>query len=337
MTEGACSPALSPHPDTFPDNTRSTLDYTYSLDRWSCVRQVYFVHLVFAYLVFFSGLFCLASRVYPPLHPWHALGGRLYILSMLWCMGTSLLVHNVGLPEGVLVSFLIVLLGMTVGWGCVKLHQGHMQQEVGRRVDEMVILWLSESKVVEVKEETEEHITVKHTARTGSEEMVHKPAPLAAMMMKARSAITSERGIAARIFSYKAAHGALMFMSWVNIAGRIGSSDQKGDFACYTYPVYKQLDSPKFPEGLNTPLTYVPIKDSNYGRLPWSNSIVAWGLELSILPLVGGLAIGGAMAYYEVRYLKKKTIPLSPPLIQRTAQALEIMPKINPRLIWRDA
>jgi len=35
---------------------------------------------------------------------------------MLWAMGSSLLIHNEGLPLAVLVSFLWTMLGLTLGW-----------------------------------------------------------------------------------------------------------------------------------------------------------------------------------------------------------------------------
>ena len=340
MADSACSAPLA-HSDTLPDDTRHTLDYTYSLDRWSCVRQMYFVHLVCVYLVFFSGLFCLASRLLASLHPWHALGGRLYILSMLWCMGSALVIHNVGLPEGVLVSFFILLVGVTGGWACVKVHQGQMQAVVGRRVDGMVVRWGED-----VVRDTVERVKVS------------PPTPLAAMMTKARHEIISERGVAARIFSYKAAHGALMFMSWVNIAGRIISSNQSGDFACYTYPVYKQLDSPHF-KGLDQTLTYVPVRDVNYSRLPWSKSIVAWGVELSVVPLVGALAIGWVFVYvmppvtrwvmvyvvppvmrwmeaYREVYHSKTEDALPPVIVPKQTKAMAMMPKIDHRFIIQE-
>ena len=101
----------------YPYDSRMNLNYTYSLDRLSCVRQVWFLHIAFAYLVTLSGFACLATRILPhSMHRWHAVWGRVYILSMLWCMATAMLVHNTGLPIAVLVSFFIVLFCLTVGW-----------------------------------------------------------------------------------------------------------------------------------------------------------------------------------------------------------------------------
>ena len=89
----------------------------------------------------------------------------------------------------------------------------------------------------------------------------------------------------------QAAHGALMFTSWFNVAGRLFGSNQSGDFTCHTYPVYKQLDSPRF-KGANASLTYVPIEDPAYRELPWAFSLVGWSLCLGLLPLVAAFGFG---------------------------------------------
>jgi len=49
--------------------------------------------------------------------------GRVYILAMLWSTATSLLVHNTGLPAGVLISFVWVMGGLTIGWILINIHQ----------------------------------------------------------------------------------------------------------------------------------------------------------------------------------------------------------------------
>ena len=93
-----------------------------------------------------------------------------------------------------------------------------------------------------------------------------------------------------RIFSLKSAHGALMFMSYFNMVGRLFSSDQSGHFGCYTYHVYKPLDSYKF-SGTGRPITYVPENDPDSAKLPWTSmGTIAWGMLLSLGPL--GLAFG---------------------------------------------
>lgn len=72
-------------------------------------------HLFCAYLVFASGAACLVTRAVRPLAPAHKWCGRVYIVAMLWATGTSLLIHNTGLPIAVLWSFLWALGGLTIG------------------------------------------------------------------------------------------------------------------------------------------------------------------------------------------------------------------------------
>ncbi|KAI8806007.1 hypothetical protein BJ742DRAFT_373687 [Cladochytrium replicatum] len=49
--------------------------------------------------------------------------GRLYIIFMIWAMGSSLLIHNTGLPTGVLWSFLWVGVGLSIGYIAIGFHQ----------------------------------------------------------------------------------------------------------------------------------------------------------------------------------------------------------------------
>ena len=128
MKDDACKATPHGQMSSYPHDSRTNLGYTYSLDKLSCVREFYFIHITFAYLVVLSGIACLLTRRWA--REWHAMFGRAYIVSMLWCMATSLLVHNSGLPVAVLICFLFVLVGMTAGWGCAKLHQHFMHEAV---------------------------------------------------------------------------------------------------------------------------------------------------------------------------------------------------------------
>ena len=105
----------------YPDDSMINPEYTYHFDKLSCSRTVWFVHITFAFLVVISGLGCLLSRLslqYKWMHPWF---GRCYIIFLLWCMGTSLIIHNSGLPIAVLVSFAWVLCGLSFGWIAMSL------------------------------------------------------------------------------------------------------------------------------------------------------------------------------------------------------------------------
>ena len=112
----------------YPDDTMTNTRYTYQLDKISCVRDVWFAHITFAYLIVLSGVGCLVTRCVDKYKWMHIYFGRLYIIFMLWCMVTSLLVHNSGLPIAVLISFLWVIGGLTLGWIIIKLHQLQMEK-----------------------------------------------------------------------------------------------------------------------------------------------------------------------------------------------------------------
>lgn len=61
------------------------------------------------------------------------------------------------------------------------------------------------------------------------------PGGLAALVAGEKARAAASKGFVARLFSLKAVHGALMFTSWLNIAGRIFASNQRPDsFSCYT-------------------------------------------------------------------------------------------------------
>jgi hypothetical protein len=106
----------------FGDSTE-TFEYTYAFSKLSCYKPFYAAHLTFAYLVFISGILALITRIHPSLYLLHSWCGRAYILSMLWATATSLLIHNTGLPIGVLYSFVWVMCGLSVGWLAISIHQ----------------------------------------------------------------------------------------------------------------------------------------------------------------------------------------------------------------------
>lgn len=54
---------------------------------------------------------------------------------MLWCMASSLLIHNAGLPLPIIVSFLYMLFSITIGWNAIKLHVSKLSEEVSQAVN----------------------------------------------------------------------------------------------------------------------------------------------------------------------------------------------------------
>jgi len=251
------------------------LDYTYQYDKLSCVRKMYFAHLTLAYLVTFCGAMCFVCRLSRCMMWLHAHFGRAYIVLMMWLMATSLVLHNTGLPIAVLMSFVCVLGGITIGWMCIKWHQAQMER--------MAFEYLGG---------------------------VNCPVSIGAFYA-AKRVIAESKSRLSRLFSAKAAHGMCMFVSFVNILGRLGSSNQSGDFVCYTYPVYKQLDSAKF-NGSNQALTFVPVHDPNYAKLPWASSDAYWGLELSLGPLAAAFVFGAIFVYFCTSVRKPPAVETAP-------------------------
>jgi hypothetical protein len=230
---------------------------------------MYFIHVTLAYLVVLCGTMCLVCRVI--WHPYHAMFGRLYIVCMLWCMGTSLLIHNTGLPAAVLVSFVWVVGGITVGWFLIKEHQNRALIEMVNRI-------------------------CKSPRSISSDEDARR-----LISSTKREIATAQRTWSQRMFSLKAAHGALMFMSYLNMVGRLFSSNQSGHFGCYTYHVYKPLDSYKF-NGTDRPIAFVPEDDPDRATLPWTaTGLFGWGALFSLGPLVMAFGFGSVWAACHVQ------------------------------------
>lgn len=152
-----------------------------------------FAHVTFCYLVALSGFGCLVTRAWPRAHPAHAYLGRCYIVFMLWATATSLLIHNTGLPTAVLVSFIWVLGGLTIGWAAIQVHQARAAAAAARAAQEAI---KSEGGV------------------PGGD--------LAALVAREKGRIASDKTLAQRMLGLKALHGAVMFTSWINIVGERG-------------------------------------------------------------------------------------------------------------------
>lgn len=193
--------------------TSSWLDYsnpdiTFVDSSLSCHTGFYIPHLVFSYMVGFSGLLCLLTRLHPRLHCAHVWFGRIYLLSMLWATAMSILIHNHGLPLGVLWSFLWVLGGLTIGWIAIIIYQGRMQRQALNAVSQAA--------------------AASPSGLTGN---------LVQQVAEEKKRIAESRTFWQRMLSLKTVHGLFMFLSWINIFGRILATRPPRDFTCWTYPV----------------------------------------------------------------------------------------------------
>jgi hypothetical protein len=94
-----------------------------------------------------------------------------------------------------------------------------------------------------------------------------------------------------RMFSLKGFHGCIMFVSWINIAGRIFVTPVGNDFDCFTTPVYKQVQNPHFNYTAGNPITYVEAEDPKYGRLPWANREGSWAAIMLLATYAGAFVV----------------------------------------------
>jgi hypothetical protein len=182
---------------------------------------------------------------------------------MLYATASSLLIHNTGLPLAVLYSFVICIVGLTVAWILILLHKN----------------WIY-------------NLALEGTYTTMFRKGLILNKPIQEYITEEKLKIIQTRTATQRLFSYKAFHGALMFMSWINITGRIFASDQSGDFQCYTYPIYKVGNDTM---GLNQSIIefdIVPENDPNYDRLPWAHIESWWAVIFSIGVLAVALGFG---------------------------------------------
>ena len=266
-------------------------DYTVAYGKITCWRLMYFVHVIFAYLVVFAGLAALITRLHPVLVPAHVWAGRLYVVFMLWCCATSLVIHNTGLPAAVLLSFIWCLGGLTVGWFMIVAYRDCMTKQATARVQQKLVTGA---------------LTLAKPDGTS------KTPTLATLIQKEKGEIAAEKSCCRRTFSMKAVHGALMFMSWMNLAGRIMASDQSGDFTCHTQPYYKATVSSREHVATGVPEQVDPA-NPNYDALPWAKTgLIGWGVYLSVGPFLFAMAFGAIWAGFSAARAKwKKSVTYS--------------------------
>ena len=253
--------------------------YTYHYSKYSCSTIFYFIHVVFCYLIFFSGLGCFITRLHDKMKPAHSWFGRIYILTMLYATASSLLIHNTGLPLAVLISFCYCIGGLTIAWILILLHKMNLENKARNFTFMELIGEISENLEFKVQDK-----------KIGS------------YIDDVKVRILKNRTLTERVFSYKTFHGIFMFLSWFNITGRIFASDQSGDFECYTYPIYKVGNQTNIS---SIEFTLVPEEDPNYSRLPWAANVWGWYLGVSLGPIIVAFLVG--LVWSCVSYRKQNT------------------------------
>ncbi|KAJ3412657.1 hypothetical protein HDV05_000407 [Chytridiales sp. JEL 0842] len=253
------------------------LTFTYAESKYSCLKSMYIAHVFFCYVVFLSGIFCMITRVIPYVKWTHIWWGKIYIMGMLLATATSMLIHNTGLPLGVLFSFIWVIGGLCVGWVVISFHQWILQTRAVANVESFL-----------------------HTTQQGRLEPGQR---LGDLIAQEKGKIIERRTFKEKMLSYKALHGIVMFLSWVNIAGRIFVTpiDPSG-FTCHTYPVYK----PGYSLSSKDTLTAVPSYNPLYPRQPWANREGTWMVMLFFGPVVAAIIVGAIYSYFAVRRVNMK-------------------------------
>lgn len=214
---GSYFPApFSPFQDFLDDlvgpSSELDLTYTYAAGSFSCSWHAYAAHIYINLVIYYVGILCFLTRVIPQLKWMHGFLGRVYISAMVLTIMTSLLVHTTGLPLFVLSSFVWTIFGMIVGWFIIKLHQNQMLKlSLG-----MVDMWIKDGRFGGRLEDA---------------------------VAEAKDQIAKSKTWVQRFVSYKAAHGILMCMSWFPIAGRFWATDVTPEFTCFSYPVYKAVNT----------------------------------------------------------------------------------------------
>jgi hypothetical protein len=246
------------------NDTLVSYEFTWSMDKLSCWRPMYFAHVVFCYFVALAGVGCMVTRLWPgpphlQLHRWF---GFAYIVSMLWAMGTSLIIHNTGLPPAVLVSFVWVLGGLTIGWMVIRLHDNKMNAAAFELAKDDIASGASRGMTLD-------EVLAQH-----------------------KRTVATKKSFAQSFFSYRMVHASFMFTSWLNIAGRIFASDQSGDFTCYTVPAYKPISTEHGDFTGNAQLQMVSPYNPNFSKLPWAKTgLLMWGVLLSVFPVLAAAGI----------------------------------------------
>lgn len=255
-------------------NSTLSADFTYSFDKYSCIKEMYFVHIFLAYFTSLMGVACFSTRLSVKakwLHKWF---GKFYIIGMLLCTASALLINNDGLPLGVLYSFIWVLLGLSFGWILISFHQTWLSTEALNYLESKI----SQGTLTDFPTEFE----------------------------KAKGEILANKTIIRRVISYKGTHGAVMFLSWINITGRIFASTGsilRTEFSCFTYPAIKPIDTIHY-QAAGKPLELVPIRNENYSRLPWANNEVGWFLYMFFGPMIFAFAVGFGYVFLTSRKSK---------------------------------
>ena len=287
--------------DFFQDSLYS-LDYTFHNSKLSCWRPAYYMHISFAYLTVFAGFLAFLSRLSSNarIKSWHVWFGRFYLVGMIWAAGTAIVIHNTGSPLGVLISFFLVLFGLTLGYVLITIHQR-------RRLEELI----KQARLGAGSAGSFGTIS----PSTSDGELIGGPSNLNALSVgnTLDKPNTWWKLIKERMFTLKAAHGCLMTVSWINLAGRIFATPNLAHFDCYTYSAYKPAQNRFYtpPSILNGSvrggIELLNYTSPAYTKQPWANMEELWAVYMSIGIYLGAFIIGVAYLSFERIFGERKS------------------------------
>lgn len=200
-------------------------------------------------------------------------------MSMMFATGASIVINNSGLPIAVLWSFLWVGVGMLAGWIAILRHKHVMEQAATERVNKQLVSKGSFEPGDDIQKMKEVQMGV----------------------------IACERTLLQRMFSWKALHGCFMFLTWIQITGRIFASDQSGTFTCYTYPAFKPIDT-NVHDGsagrASGTVNFVTPDSPTYFNQPWAKigGDENWAVLMFFGPMFGAWLVGAiysVVAWYK--------------------------------------
>ncbi|KAJ3068195.1 hypothetical protein HDU98_008634 [Podochytrium sp. JEL0797] len=96
-----------------------------------------------------------------------------------------------------------------------------------------------------------------------------------------------------QMVTWKAVHGCLMMVSWLNMTGMIWVAPLV-DFQCWTIPAYKPITTNQHIVMMDDPITLLPSHNPNYAKLPWGSEMgmLLWASMSLLLPYILSFVFG---------------------------------------------
>jgi len=259
----------------------SELSYTYVNSKIMCIREMFYFHVVCAYLISITGIGAMVTRLWAGGRPYHHIFGRLYLIVMFLAMGSALVITNHGMPVPILFSFLWLLAGLTVGILTIGFHRMKFEKQVHDAAGAKLIEMAAKSPMSKLD--------------------------LDMLIKQTRGQVAGKKSFTERLFSYKTAHGISMGVSLWQMVGRIFFSDQVQNFECITYPAYKLASNPHHTYRPGDVAEFLPAENPDGSPLTRSVGVIAAFSVGNLLgPLLIGIAIAVWVAYREDNRRKTK-------------------------------